>query len=202
MSNMLQTGLAASVRAIIVLTLVCGVCYPLVITGIAQVAMPDQANGSQIICGQSSYGSELVGQSFVDPETGYTLPGYFRGRPSAVEYATTPSGASNFGPMSNALIERIVGDAAIIRDENHLDSSALLPIDLVTASASGVDPHISEASAELQVARVAQERGMSEDEVRAMIEDATEGPSLGYLGQPGVNVVKLNLSLNNGCEPQ
>lgn len=200
MNKILRSGLAVSLRAIIVLTLVCGVLYPLMVTGIAQVAMPHEANGSQLMCGDQSLGSEMVGQSFVNPETGYTLPGYFRGRPSAVDYGTTPSGASNLGPMSAALIERIFNDAAIIRDENGLDSATVLPIDLVTASGSGVDPHISVASAELQVARVASERGLTEEEVRAMIDDATEGPSLGFLGQSGVNVVKLNLALDGGCD--
>ena len=176
-----------------------GLAYPLAVTGIAQVAFNDQANGSIISKDGEEIGSSLIGQSFVDPETGAVLPGYFRGRPSAAGsgYDSTLSSGSNYGPTSDVLRERVAADAAQIRAENDLAEDAALPVDLVTASGSGLDPHISPASAELQVARVAQERGISQDQVRELVDDHTDGRLLGIFGEERVNVLELNIALED-----
>ncbi|MCC6790258.1 MAG: potassium-transporting ATPase subunit KdpC [Thermomicrobiales bacterium] len=183
---------------VVALTVILGLGYPLVMTGIAQVVFPDQADGSLIERDGVVIGSELIGQSFVDPETGATLPGYFRGRPSAAGagYDAGASSGSNLGPTNQMLIDRVTADVAIIRTENGLAADAAIPVDLVTASGSGLDPHISPASAELQIARVARERGLSEDQVREVVEENTEGRTLGIFGEPRVHVLKLNLALD------
>ena len=189
---------------VVVLTLLTGLAYPLAMTALAQVMFPYQANGSLIERNGTVIGSELIGQSFVNAESGHTLPGYFRGRPSA---AFTPgegndilvSSGSNYGPTNQALIDRVSADVAAIRAENRLAAAARIPVDLVTASASGLDPHISPASAELQVSRVARERGLSEDDVRALVAANTEGRTLGFLGEPRVHVLKLNLALDDAA---
>lgn len=189
---------------VVLLTVLTGLAYPLAMTALAQVLFPYQANGSLIERDGAIIGSELIGQSFVDAETGLTLPGYFRGRPSA---AFTPgdgnntlvSSGSNYGPTNQALIDRVTADVAIIREENSLAADAPIPVDLVTASASGLDPHMSPAAAELQVARVARERGLGEDEVRGLVAANTEGRTLGFLGEPRVHVLKLNLALDDAA---
>jgi potassium-transporting ATPase KdpC subunit len=199
---MFLTQLRTAILMIVVLTVLTGLAYPLAMTGLAQVLFPYQANGSLIERNGRIIGSELIGQSFVDAETGKTLPGYFRGRPSA---AFTPgdgdntlvSSGSNYGPTNQALIDRVSADVVIVREENRLPANAPIPVDLVTASASGLDPHMSPASAELQVPRVARERGVSEDEVRALVAANTEGRTLGFLGEPRVHVLKLNLALDD-----
>jgi potassium-transporting ATPase KdpC subunit len=193
--------LRTAILMIVVLTVLTGVAYPLAITGVAQVVFPHQANGSLIERDGEVIGSELIGQSFVDAETGRTLTGYFRGRPSAAFTLgdgdnTLVSSGSNYGPTNQALIDRVAADVAVIREENGLAANAPIPVDLITASASGLDPHMSPASAELQVARVASERGLSEDEVRALVAVNTEGRTLGFLGEPRVHVLKLNLALD------
>lgn len=193
--------LRTAVLMTVVLTVLTGLAYPLVMTGLAQVIFPYQANGSLIARNGTTIGSELIGQSFVDSKTGRVLPGYFRGRPSA---AFTPSdtditlvsSGSNYGPTNQALVDRVTTDVAAIRRENNLPADAPIPVDLVTASASGLDPHISPASAALQVPRVARERGLSEDAVRSLVAAHTEGRTLGFLGEPSVNVLKLNLALD------
>lgn len=198
---MFLTQLRTAILMIVVLTVLTGLAYPLAMTGLAQVLFPHQANGSLIERDGVVIGSELIGQGFVDAETGLTLPGYFRGRPSA---AFTPgdgdntlvSSGSNYGPTNQALIDRVAADVAIVREENGLATDAPIPVDLVTASGSGLDPHMSPASAELQVPRVARERGLSEDEVRALVAANTEGRTLGFLGEPRVHVLKLNLALD------
>ncbi len=199
---MFLNQIRTAVLMIVVLTVLTGLAYPLAMTGLAQVIFPYQANGSLIERDGVVIGSELIGQSFVDAETGLTLPGYFRGRPSA---AFTPgdgnntlvSSGSNYGPTNQVLIDRVAADVAIVREENGLAADAAIPVDLVTASASGLDPHMSPASAELQVPRVARERGLGEDEVRGLVAVNTEQRTLGFLGEPRVHVLKLNLELDD-----
>ncbi len=184
---------------IVVLTVITGLAYPLAMTGVAQVFFNDKADGSLIERDGVTVGSELLGQSFTDADSGLTLPGYFRSRPSAAgvaEDCTIISGGSNYGPTNQVLIDRVIADVAIVREENRLAEDAEVPVDLVTASASGVDPHISPASAELQIPRVARDRGVSEDQVRDLVDDHTEGRTLGFLGEPRVNVLMLNLELD------
>lgn len=194
--------LRTAVLMLVVLTVLTGLAYPLAITGLAQTLFPYQANGSPIVRDGVAIGSELIGQSFVDPETGRVFAGYFRGRLSAAFTLgdgdlTLVSSGSNYGPTNQALIDRVAAEVAAVREENGLEADAAIPVDLVTASASGLDPHMSPASAELQVPRVARERGLSDDEVRALVTANTEGRTLGFLGEPRVHVLKLNLALDD-----
>lgn len=190
--------LRPAIALLLLMTAITGIAYPLVITGVAQVAFHDKANGSLIEQDGQVIGSELIGQSFVDPATNETLPGYFRGRPSAAGsgYDAAASSGSNLGPTNPALIERVTADVATIRTENNLADDAEVPVDLVTTSASGLDPDISPASAELQISRVARQRGISEDQVRAIVAQYTSGRTLGIFGEPRVNVLKVNLALD------
>jgi K+-transporting ATPase ATPase C chain len=176
------------------LTLLTGVAYPLVVTAVAQIAFPTQANGSLIVREDRPAGSSLIGQPFSGPR-------YFRGRPSAtspVPYNAASSGGSNLGPLNPALKEAVQARIAELRRND--PGPRAVPVDLVTASGSGLDPHISPASAEAQASRVAKARGMSEDEVRALIVRHTEGRQFGVLGEPRVNVLPLNLSLDEATE--
>lgn len=178
-------------RINIFLTILFGVVYPLVITGISQLAFPHKANGSLIISDGKTIGSELIGQNFTRPE-------YFQPRPSAAGndgYDPTASGGSNFGPTNQKLIDRVKASIEKFRKENP-DYKGPIPADLVTASASGLDPHLSPDSAKAQAPRVANARGASLDQVQQLIAQFTEMPSLGLLGEPRVNVLKLNLALD------
>jgi potassium-transporting ATPase KdpC subunit len=174
------------------ITLLAGVVYPLAITGICQMIFPHQANGSLIMEGGSVIGSELIGQSFTRPE-------YFQPRPSAAGahgYDATSSGGSNFGPTNQKLIDRVRASVEKFRTENP-DSVGPIPADLLTASASGLDPHISPASALVQVPRIAGMRGRSHGPIRQLVAQFTEGPVFGILGEPRVNVLKLNMALDH-----
>jgi K+-transporting ATPase ATPase C chain len=172
----------------LVTTLVFGLIYPLVVTGLAQVLFPGKANGQLIQKGGNVIGSRIIGQAF-------TGPGYFHSRPSAAGtgYDSTASGGSNYAPTNKALLDRINGDVQKLHAEN---PSAPIPVDLVTSSASGLDPQVSPASAEFQIPRVARERQMSEGDVRSAIARHTEAPQFGFLGEPRVNVLELNLDLD------
>ncbi|MFT4036706.1 MAG: potassium-transporting ATPase subunit KdpC [Thermomicrobiales bacterium] len=193
--------LRPAITILLLITALTGLAYPLALTAFAQAAFPWQANGSLIERDGAVIGSTLLGQSFVDAETGAVLPGYFRGRPSA---AFTPgegndtiiSSGSNYGPSNPALINRVTTDLAQIRAENGLAADAPVPVDLVTASGSGLDPQISPAAAALQAPRVAQERGMDEAAVMALVAAHTEQPLLGVLGEARVDVLSLNLALD------
>ena len=172
-----------------VTTILLGIGYPLVVTGIAQVVFPRQANGDLIRQGDKVVGSHLIGQPF-------TAPGYFWSRPSAAGmagYDPTASGGSNFAPTNKMLIDRVSGSVKQLQPTN---PGAAIPIDLVTTSGSGLDPDISPAAAEFQVPRVAKERGMSEADVRTAVAKHTLGRQLGFLGEPRVNVLDLNVDLD------
>jgi K+-transporting ATPase ATPase C chain len=190
----------AALMMVIILTVLTGLAYPLAITGIAQVVFPYQANGSLIRDANGNViGSELIGQQFSDPK-------YFHGRPSAtvdasdssksVPYNAANTTASNLGPTNQKLIDAVKQRADDYRAENGLAADTPVPVDAVTASGSGLDPHITPANAALQVARVAKARGIAPEQVQALVAQNTEGRTLGFLGEPRVNVLKLNLALD------
>jgi len=187
---MLQTTLQ-SIRALLFFTVITGVAYPLVVTGIAQVVFKDKANGSLIVKDDKVLGSRLIGQPFSDPK-------YFWSRASGTSpqaYNGAASSGTNQGPTNPALKEAVEGRVKALRDAGG-DAARPVPVDLVTASGSGLDPHISPAAAEYQVARVAKVRNLPEDKVRALVARYTEGRQLGVLGEPRVNVLELNLALD------
>jgi K+-transporting ATPase ATPase C chain len=178
---------------LIVMTVLTGALYPLVVTGIAQVVFARQANGSLIERDGKKIGSELIGQPFGDPK-------HFWSRPSATSpypYNASSSSGSNQGPLNPALAEAVTARIKALRDADP-GNAAPVPADLVTASASGLDPHISPAAAEYQVARVAKARGIDPGKVRELVGQSTQGRQLGFLGEPRVNVLKLNLMLDGG----
>lgn len=183
--------LSPGLRINIFLTILLGVIYPLAITGICQVVFPHQANGSLITQGDKVIGSELIGQNFSKPE-------YFQPRPSAAGndgYDATASAASNYGPTNQKLIDRVKASVEKFRKENP-DYHGPIPADLLTMSGSGLDPDLSPDSAHVQVARVARARGISPDQVDQLVAQFTRQPDLGVLGEPRVNVLKLNLALD------
>ena len=184
-------SLLPSLRMLVVLTVLTGVAYPLVTWGIAQLAFPRAANGSLIAPDGKALGSALIGQPFDDPK-------YFWSRPSATSpqpYNGAASSGSNQGPRNPALAEAVEGRIKALREADP-GNNAPVPTDLVTASASGLDPHISVAAAQYQVARVARARGMSPDAVQALATQNTEGRTFGVLGEPRVDVLQLNLALD------
>ena len=194
MRTFVTQQLRPAVMLLVMLTLITGLVYPGIVTAIGQVAFPNQANGSFITVNGSAVGSSLIGQAFDQPK-------YFWGRPSAAGvtpsnpagYDGTASGGSNLGPTSKTLIDRMTAAVDALRQAN---GNAPVPVDLVTTSASGLDPDISPAAAEYQVARVAAARGMTADAVRAIVARHTTQPLLGFLGEPVVNVLELNLDLD------
>ena len=184
-------NLITAVLMTIVTTILLGLAYPLIVTALAQVIFPDKANGQLIRNADGTIiGSRLIGQPFASP-------GYFRSRPSAAGangYDASASSGSNLGPTNPKLIDRVKSGVEKLQAEN---PGRPVPVDLVTTSGSGLDPHISPAAAEFQVPRVARERGISEDELRRIVVTHTEDRQFGFLGEPRVNVLELNLDLDN-----
>ena len=185
-------SLAPALRMLIILSVLTGVVYPLVVTGISQLAFPRTANGSLIPSADKTVGSELIGQPFDDPK-------YFWSRPSATSpqpYNGMASSGSNQGARNPALADAVKDRIKALRDADP-GNTAAVPVDLITASASGLDPHISIAAAEYQAARVTKARGLPAEQVRALIAQNTQGRTFGILGEPRVNVLGLNLALDN-----
>jgi K+-transporting ATPase ATPase C chain len=184
----MKKNLMISIWMTIVTTLLLGIVYPFVVTALAQLIFPAQANGSLISMNGKIVGSRLIGQPF-------SSPGYFHSRPSAAGngYDAGNSGGSNLGPTNKMLVDRMAADVQKAQTEN---PNTAVPMDLVTTSGSGLDPHISPDAAAFQVPRIAHERGMSEAEIRALIERHTESRQFGFLGEPRVNVLELNLDLD------
>ena len=189
---LVRSALRPALVLLAVLTVLTGVVYPLAVTGIAQLLFPRTAAGSLVVRGGHALGSALIGQSFSDP-------GHFWSRPSATTpqpYNGTGSTGSNLGPLNPALLDAVKARLATLRTADP-GNSASVPVDLVTASASGLDPHISVAAAQYQAARVARARSLPEARVRALIDAHTEGRLLGVIGEPRVNVLELNLALDS-----
>ncbi|NYF49645.1 potassium-transporting ATPase subunit KdpC [Tunturiibacter gelidoferens] len=190
----MRRNLITAVLYTVVTTVLFGLVYPFVVTGLAQVLFHDKANGQLLYAGGTLIGSRIIGQSF-------TAPQYFHSRPSeaGIGYDAANSSGSNLGPTNKKLIDRVAGDVAALQVDH---PGANVPIDLVTASGSGLDPHITPAAAEFQVARVARERRLSEDAVRRLVAQHTEGRQLGFLGESRVNVLMLNLDLDQAAPAQ
>ena len=187
--------LRPALMCLIVFTVITGVVYPLVVTGIAQVIFPFQANGSLIVRDGKVLGSTLIGQPFDDPK-------YFWSRPSATSpqpYNGMSSSGSNQGPRNPALADAVKDRIKALRDADP-GNTAVVPVDLVTASGSGLDPHISVAAAEYQLSRVSKARGLGAEQVRGLVAENTEGRTLGVLGEPRVNVLKLNIALDRASK--
>jgi K+-transporting ATPase ATPase C chain len=184
----MKKNLLIAVLMTVVTTVLLGIIYPLVVTGIAKVLFPNKANGQLIERNGVVVGSRIIGQPFSSAK-------YFHSRPSAAGngYDAGNSGGSNLGPTNQKLIDRVKGDVATLQAEN---PGKPVPVDLVTTSGSGLDPDISPAAAEFQVPRIARERGMSEDDVKQLIAKHTQGRTFGFLGEPRVNVLELNLDLD------
>ena len=187
-----NSEIAKGIRTCVMLfatIVVLSLAYTFFITWGAQTLMPYQANGSLLYVNGTVVGSELIGQNF-------SSPGYFHGRPSAVDYNASSSGASNLGQTSAKLMEQVRERVVQVRSENNLSPNASVPADMVLASGSGLDPHISVEGAMIQVQRVATVRGLQESEVKALVDRHTEYPQFGFLGQTRINVLKLNIALD------
>lgn len=184
----MKKNLITAVLMTVVTTVLFGLLFPLLITGLAQVLFPKQANGELVTRKGKVVGAHLIGQSF-------SSPGYFHSRPSSAGtgYDASSSGGSNLGPTNQSFIARVQADADRLQAEN---PGAEIPMDLLTTSGSGLDPHISPEAAEFQVPRIAKERGLNEDKVREAIRQHTESRQFGFLGEPRVNVLELNLTLD------
>ncbi|MBZ5549133.1 MAG: potassium-transporting ATPase subunit KdpC [Acidobacteriia bacterium] len=184
----MKKNLVISVLMTIATTILLGIIYPLVVTGISQVLFPKKANGQFIEANGKIVGSRIIGQTF-------TSPGYFHSRPSAAGngYDATASNGSQLGPTNQKLVDRVKGDVAAAQAEN---PGTPIPIDLVTASGSGLDPELSPAAAAFQIPRIAKARGISEAQTRELVAKHTENRQLGFLGEPRVNVLELNLELD------
>ncbi len=185
------THIRAAIVSLIAMTVITGIAYPLVVTGIGEVAFSNQASGSLVEKDGKVVGSRLIGQTFSDPKN-------FWGRPSATSpyaYNATSSSGSNLGPLNPALVDAVAGRVKALKDADP-DNKLPIPVDLVTASASGLDPHISVAAAQYQVNRVAKARGLDPGKVAALVDKHVEGRQLGFLGEPRVNVLELNLALD------
>jgi potassium-transporting ATPase KdpC subunit len=185
----MKKNLITSVLMTVVTTILFGLLFPMLITGLAQILFPRQANGQLLTRNGQIAGSRLIGQSF-------SSPGYFHSRPSGAGagYDAGSSGSPNLGPTNQSLVARVQADADRLQAEN---PNAAIPMDLLTTSGSGLDPDISPESAEFQIPRVAKERGLGEDRVREMVRLHTESRQFGFLGEPRVNVLELNLALND-----
>ena len=188
MRSAIQTQLRPAIGLLVILTVLTGLIYPALVTAVSQVVFPSQANGSFITVDGKTLGSSLIGQAFDEPK-------YFSGRPSAAGagYDGMSSAGSNLGPTSSTLVQDVTDRVAALRAAN---GDAPIPVDLVTSSASGLDPDISPEAAAYQVARVAAARGMTEDAVRALVARHTEGPALYFMGESRVHVLELNLDLD------
>ena len=185
----MRTELKPAILITVVLTVITGLVYPLLVTGVASVLMPYQANGSLIVHGDTVIGSDLIGQNFGGD-------GYFHPRPSAAGdkgYDPTASGGTNLGAIDQRLVDRVRDSASQLHDEN---PNLPVPVDMVTTSGSGLDPHITPAAAAFQIPRIAKARGISEDAVRAVVAHTVEGRQLGFLGEPRLNVLRANLALD------
>jgi potassium-transporting ATPase KdpC subunit len=186
---MVKKNLVISILMTVVTTVLLGIVYPLLVTGLAQALFHDKANGQLIVRDGKTIGSRILGQTF-------TGPSYFHSRPSAAGngYDAANSGGTNYGPTNQKLVARVADDAKTLQAEN---SNMPVPVDLVTTSASGLDPHISPAAAEFQIPRVARQRHVSEDQLRRVVRRHTEGRQFGFLGEPRANVLELNLDLDS-----
>jgi len=183
----MKKNLVTAVLMTIATTILLGVAYPLLVTGLAQVLFPAKANGQLITANGRVIGSRILGQAF-------TGAGYFHSRPSAVSYDASNSNGSQLGPTNQKLIDRVKGDVAALQAEN---PGAAIPVDMVTTSGSGVDPEITPAAAAFQIHRVAAARGIPADELRRLVSEHTQGRTWGLLGEPRINVLELNLALDS-----
>jgi len=188
----MRAQLWAAIKIFLAFTVLAGLAYPLLVTGIAQVAFRHEADGSLIEQHGAVIGSSLLGQQFTGDR-------WFHPRPSAGDYDALASGGTNLGPTNPELIKTVQQRVVEYRKENGLSANQPVPVDAVTASGSGLDPHISKLNAAYQARRVAAARGISKTKLQQLIDENTEEPSLGFLGEPGVNVLELNLALRNAA---